>query len=172
MKLFQRMVCPVAMGCLALSVFWPVATCAQTTFTGLVVRVMDGDTLEMLDQGHALRIRLAYIDAPEKGQPFAEKSRQKLAQLCAGRTAIAAKVDTDRYGRTVADVHCQSHHANEELVQEGLAWVYRKYTQTDNPLYAEEASARAARRGLWLDADPTPPWEWRRARRKRSANQG
>lgn len=172
MKLFQRMAGPVAMGCLALSVLWPATTGAQTTFSGPVVRVMDGDTLEMLYEGHPVRIRLAYIDAPEKGQPFAEKSRQKLAQLCAGRTAVASKVDTDRYGRTVADVHCQNQRANQELVEAGLAWVYQKYTQADSPLYAEEASARAARRGLWLDAAPTPPWEWRRARRKKSANQG
>ncbi|HEX5806561.1 MAG TPA: thermonuclease family protein [Macromonas sp.] len=150
---------------------WPAWATAQT-HTGKVIRVLDGDTLDILEQGRPLRVRLAYIDAPEKGQPFSERSRQTLAELCAGQLASVRSVDTDRYGRTVGDVQCQGRSANWQLVHEGMAWVYRKYTPSRHPYYEEERSAQAMHRGLWADPAPEPPWEWRRARRTRSSSTG
>lgn len=171
MKTFLRPFTGVIIGCAALLGVWPDGALAQT-YSGPVIRVMDGDTLELLEHGKPLRVRLAYIDAPEKGQPFSEKSRQQLAQWCAGQTAVVTKVDTDRYGRTVGEVQCQGQRTNQALVQAGLAWVYRKYTPAGHPIYADEARARAVHQGLWLEPAPTPPWEWRKARRKGSTSPG
>ena len=71
--------------------------------------------------------------------------------------------DRDQYGRLVADVILpDGRNLNRELVRAGLAWWYRRYAPHDAELEALEAEARAARRGLWADPHPVPPWEWRR----------
>lgn len=130
-----------------------------------VVGVADGDTITALCQGNEqVKVRLAEIDAPEKAQPFGAKSKQSLSDLCFGKAAQIADQDRDRYGRTVARVRCAGIDANAEQVRRGLAWVYDRYV-TDSTLYPLQDTARAERRGLWADSAPTPPWEWRKARR-------
>lgn len=127
-----------------------------------VVGVTDGDTLTALCAGNQqVKIRLAEIDAPEKAQPFGERSKQSLSDLCFDREAEITPLTTDRYGRTVARVHCESIDANAEQLRRGMAWVYDKYV-TDRSLYALQDEAKSARRGLWLDKATTPPWEWRK----------
>lgn len=69
--------------------------------------------------------------------------------------------DRDRYGRTVARVICTGRDANAEQVRAGMAWVYRRYSK-DPAMIAIETAAKEAKRGLWSDPSPTPPWEWRK----------
>ena len=132
-------------------------------FRGKVVRVLDGDTIEVMHHGQAERIRLNGIDCPEKAQPFGERAKKYTSSLAFGETVTAIVKDTDRYGRTVAEILLPDGRSlNRELVKAGLAWWYRKYS-TDATLGQLEAEARAARRGLWADSNPVPPWEWRHA---------
>ena len=139
---------------------------AEGLIAGFVVRVADGDTLTLLDERHQpYKIRLAGIDAPEKAQAFGRDSQQKLYTLCYHKQAVVAVVNTDRYGRTVGDVTCDDVHANEVMVRDGNAWVYRYYDRGFESFYALEAAAREAKLGLWADDDPTPPWVWRHSRR-------
>lgn len=134
----------------------------------LVVAIADGDTLTarcgQLDAYHQVKIRLAEIDAPEKGQPFGRKSRQRLAELCFHTHATIKSAGKDRYGRTIARVECEGKDAGLTMVQDGLAWAYTKY-QTDPAFPRAEADARLRRAGLWVDLDtakpPVPPWEFR-----------
>jgi endonuclease YncB( thermonuclease family) len=127
----------------------------------LVVGVTDGDTLKARCGDAAMTtIRLAEIDAPEKRQPFGERSRQHLAQLCFRKTAEVHPKARDRYGRTVARVNCAGHDASLEQVRAGMAWAYTGYV-TDPAVKGLEASARIAPRGLWVDPAPMAPWEWR-----------
>jgi endonuclease YncB( thermonuclease family) len=128
---------------------------------GRVVGVADGDTLTILGADRQQsRVRLAEIDAPEKAQPFGQRSKQALSDLCFGRDAVIADKGRDRYGRTVGRVRCGGIDTSAEQVRRGMAWVYDRYV-TDQSLYALQAEARAARRGLWADSAPVPPWEWR-----------
>ncbi|MDP3211912.1 thermonuclease family protein [Methylotenera sp.] len=152
---------------LLLSVALSLSTMAYAeTITGRVVGVSDGDTLTILDQSNTqFKIRLAAIDAPEKAQPFGQRGKQKLSDLCFGKSANVQVISTDRYGRSVGEVDCAGVNANEVMVQSGLAWVYRKYDKGYGHLYGLEDDARNARRGLWADDNPTPPWEWRKAKR-------
>lgn len=131
-----------------------------TAYAGQVVAIADGDTLTVLEGKQQIKVRLANIDAPEKKQPFGQRSRQSLADLCFRKEATLQVQDVDRYGRTVAVVVCDGIEANREQVDRGLAWVYPKYNK-DRTLPAVEASAREAKLGLWRDAAPVPPWEWR-----------
>jgi micrococcal nuclease len=110
----------------------------------------------------AVRIRLAEIDCPEKAQPFGDKARRFTAELAAGKVVTVKVKTVDRYGRTVAEVILPDGRSlNAEILKAGLAWWYRDYS-TDEHLGALETEAKSARRGLWVDADPTPPWVFRR----------
>jgi endonuclease YncB( thermonuclease family) len=132
--------------------------------TGKVVAVVDGDTLTVLRDKEQIKVRLVEIDAPEKAQAFGNRSKQSLSDLCFGKTATLADQGKDRYRRTLARVTCDGIDANAEQVRRGMAWVYRRYAPIDAPLYAVEGEAKAEKRGLWVDAEPIPPWEWRRER--------
>ena len=136
------------------------------TINGRVVGISDGDTLTVLDASNTqFKIRLAAIDAPEKAQPFGQRGKQKLSDLCYGKNASVKVVSTDRYGRTVGDIVCAGINANQAMIQSGLAWVYRKYDKGHEHLYAIEEEARNARHGLWTDPNPIAPWDWRKAKR-------
>jgi endonuclease YncB( thermonuclease family) len=129
---------------------------------GRVIEVSAGDTLTVLDadrQQH--RIRLADIDAPEKTQRFATRSRQSLAELCAGKMAQVEERGLDAEGRTLGWVMCAGINANGEQVRRGMAWVYVPHAAPTSALYALEADARLARRGLWRDRRRVAPWVWR-----------
>lgn len=138
---------------------------AADTLPGRVVGIADGDTLTVLVERQQIKVRLAEIDAPEKAQAFGNRSKQSLSDLCFNKTARLDDKGKDRYGRTVARVYCDGADANTEQVRRGMAWVYERYAPKNSPLYGAQAEARAARRGLWADNEPVPPWEWRRGKR-------
>lgn len=133
----------------------------------VVVAVADGDTLTTrctsAEAAYTQTVRLSEIDAPEKRQPWGERSKQSLAELCFKKPATVREEGKDRYGRTVARVHCDGVDANAAQVQRGMAWVFDRYA-TDRSLYALQQEARESKRGLWADPEPVPPWEWRKQR--------
>lgn len=132
------------------------------SLSGRAVGVTDGDTLTILDSSNKqIKVRLAAIDAPEKAQAYGQQSKQALSDICFGKSVTIAVVDTDRYGRTVGEVECSGTNANQAMLKLGMAWVYRKYAKGYGHYFAIEDEARAAKRGLWADKNPMPPWEWR-----------
>lgn len=141
------------------------AHCAYAETSGKVIGIADGDTLTVLAERQQIKVRLAEIDAPEKGQAFGNRSKQSLSVLCHGKQARLDDKGKDRYGRTLARVYCDGTDANAEQVRRGMAWVYDRYV-TDRSLYVLQDEAKAARRGLWADSSPMPPWEWRRLQAK------
>lgn len=135
------------------------------TLSGRVVGVNDGDTLTLLVAHQSYKIRLAQIDAPEKGQPFGERSRQSLAELVFGQEVSVEVEAEDRYKRLVGTIRRNGSNINLQQVQRGMAWVYVQYAH-DAGMLAAEQQARAASRGLWSQPDPQPPWQWRRQQKK------
>jgi endonuclease YncB( thermonuclease family) len=131
-------------------------------YSARVVQIADGDTITILKADDTQEmICLAAIDAPERDQPYGTRAKDALALLIAGRPVKIEAAELDRDGRTVATVWMVDMNVNTEMLRQGYAWVNRKYSQ-DHALLVIEAEARAARRGLWADPDPVPPWEWRR----------
>ena len=124
----------------------------------LVVGITDGDTLRGRCDDQTMTIRLAEIDAPEKGQPFSNRSRQSLAALCFRRSAQLRPVSIDRYGRTVAHVDCAGIDAGTAQVKVGMAWVLVRYAPGGSDLYRVESEARAGHVGLWSDPHALAPW--------------
>ncbi|WP_226989333.1 thermonuclease family protein [Desulfuromonas sp. TF] len=139
--------------------------CFAASFQGMLVKITDGDTVEVLHNGRAERIRLHGIDTPEKGQAYGNKAKHFVLDIAAQKIVTVEVKDTDRYGRTVGEVILPDGRSlNRELVREGYAWWYRKYSN-DASLGVLEAEARAAGKGLWRDKNPVPPWVWRAAKR-------
>jgi endonuclease YncB( thermonuclease family) len=140
------------------------STLIEAALLCLVVAITDGDTLKARcgDPGHynQVDVRLAEIDAPEKGQAFGQASKRALSDLCFRETATIRPTTRDRYGRTVARVECRGKDASAEQVRTGMAWAFTKYL-TDPEIKRIEEGARAARVGLWSGREPMAPWEWR-----------
>lgn len=146
---------------------------------GQTLKVFDGDSFLMRgDDGGDIEVRLYGIDAPERHQPWSRRSREALFGLIRGRALTLELVETDRYGRAVAKVTREPDGliVNAEMVRAGNAWVYRRYTRDPallqrlglEDLMELEESARQQRRGLWSlpPSEQTPPWEWRRQKRR------
>lgn len=130
------------------------------TFAGRVISIADGDTITVLVEREQIKVRLIEIDAPEKAQAFGNKSKQALADMVFGKEVQVEERGKDRYKRTLGRVVVNGLEANAEMVRQGYAWVYRKYSKNPDLLRLESA-AREAKLGLWADPEPIPPWEWR-----------
>jgi endonuclease YncB( thermonuclease family) len=130
------------------------------------VGISDGDTITVItDNKKEYKIRLAHIDCPEKGQPFGNNAKKFTSDFCFGkRITVQHQGKRDRNGRVIGIVFNEAgQELNRALVEAGLAWHYKKYSDDDS-YDALERQAREAKRGLWADEDPMPPWEWRKRR--------
>jgi endonuclease YncB( thermonuclease family) len=141
------------------------------TIQGKVVSVADGDTITVLDATNTQhKIRLQGIDAPEKAQPFGQKSKQSLSQMVQSKQVTVEYQKKDKYGRTLGKVLHNGTDVCLEQIKLGMAWHYKQYAsdqpKEDRTLYDQtEQDARAKKAGLWIDKAPTPPWEFRRQKK-------
>lgn len=139
---------------------------------GKVVGVTDGDTVTLLTgQKEQVKVRLAAIDAPEKSQSFGAASKKTLSDLCFGYPAVVDVHGKDKYGRTIGDLTCDGFNASEEQIQAGMAWVYRQYSN-DEHLISLEDEAKSKSLGIWSEAAPIPPWEFRRGAKSPASGEG
>jgi endonuclease YncB( thermonuclease family) len=146
------------------------APSGYSSISGTVVAISDGDTVTIADdQRTQHKIRLQGIDAPEKSQPFSQLSKQHLSQWVFGKQ-VTVSFDPankyDRWGRILGKILVNGADANLEQIKAGLAWHYKRYeyqqSLTDRQAYAEaEIAARANRRELWQEPNPTAPWLFR-----------
>ncbi len=129
-----------------------------------VLKVLDGDSLIVRRGRKPVEIRLYGIDCPERSQPYADQARDFTARL-AGQWVKIDSTDVDRHGRVVARVWGpDKKELNLELIRAGLAWWYARYAPRETAYAEAQEAARKAKRGLWADQDPVPPWVWRRAK--------
>jgi endonuclease YncB( thermonuclease family) len=158
---------------LAWLLFALAASAGAAPVAGVVFVVIDGDTVLFKPDHYSpgsrafLKIRLADIDAPEKEQPHGSAATRALAALVLNKRVEVDTVATDAYGRKIARVRVGSVRVNQELVRRGHAWTSTRYRR-DVGLQEALREARRARRGLWQDAAPTPPWVWRREQSARN----
>ena len=140
-----------------------------------LVRVVDGDTVEVkLDSGR-ITVRLQGIDTPEKKQRFGKAATKKLRSLLEGQDLEIVPIEqSDGYGRMIAKVFVDDEDIDAAMVETGYAWAYRKYlshSESDQQYCVLEASARSLRRGVWSDppADWQPPWTYRALKNRKPA---
>ena len=144
--------------CFFISAFTPF------NLSGTVVKVIDGDSIQILVNKKTYEIRLFGIDCPElRGQPYGRKAKKFTSKWVYRRSVDVRVVDQDDYGRSIGIVYLDNGHTlNAKLIGEGYAWWNRKYAPHNAELKTLEQEARQLQKGLWKDPKPVPPWKWRR----------
>ncbi|EOG6905487.1 thermonuclease family protein [Flavobacterium psychrophilum] len=135
---------------------------SQTTYTGKVVGVKDGDTVVVLDSlNHQTTLRLAEVDCPEKSQPFGTKAKQFTSDQIYRKQIKYVVTDIDRYGRSIAMIYYDNNkYLSAEIIKAGMGWHYKRYS-TSKELALIEDNAKKNKKGLWVDVNPIEPSEWR-----------
>ena len=135
--------------------------------SGIVTGIKDGDTIEMMIDRKKVIVRLEGIDCPEKGQAFGNRAKSFTSELVFGKNVTISIRSYDRVKRAVAVVYLPDNRIlNEELIRAGMAWHFTKYNR--DPAWARlETEARNSKIGLWSDANPVPPWEYRKNKTRR-----
>lgn len=130
--------------------------------TGKVIKIKDGDTVVVLDENNTQHtIRVADIDTPEKAQPFGNKAKKFTSAEVFGKIVFVKKKGIDRYKRIIGFIIYDNKNLSEELLKNGFAWFYFKYSN-NKTLNDLEIEARRLKKGLWIDKKPIAPWNWRR----------
>ena len=134
--------------------------------------VYDGDTLRAEKDGQELKIRFCGIDAPEKKQELGIEARDYLRSLInlGNGELLLVPIETDRYGRTVAEVYVQDSKStavnlNMQMLRDGYAWLYAQYVDncpSKEQFAIAEELAREEKLGIWKGSS-IPPWEYRKA---------
>ncbi len=130
-------------------------------FTGKCVGVSDGDTILVMNEGKAVKIRLEGVDCPESHQDYGAKAKEFTSGMVFGKDVTVKEKEKDQYGRTVGNVFIDEKNLNLELVKAGFAWHYKLYSKSKE-LAEAEAKARSDKVGLWFMDNPVPPWEFRK----------
>lgn len=141
-------------------------------FAATVTAVSDGDTVRATDRnGRKLKIRMAYIDAPESDQAHGKASRDALNDMVMRKNVRVEVFDTDQYGRQVARLYLDGQDVNLAQIRNGHAWHYRSIARknqnkADYAVYeAAEREAKDGGAGLWRQRNPQAPWAFRRQKR-------
>ena len=117
----------------------------------------------MLHNQHTERTCLSGIDCPEKGHAFGKRAA---ADLALGKEVTLQTFG--KYGRAIANMRPpDGTNVNHKLLKEIWCWLYRRYPPGDTVLEGLEKEAREAKKGLWSDPQPVPPWKWRKGALKK-----
>jgi micrococcal nuclease len=142
--------------------FAPAGETPVQTLTGHAVKIIDGDTFDLLANGKRYRIRLYGIDCPERNQPYYKQAKLALGELCAKQLLTVRYTGKDRNGRIIGKIYTNSNsYINLQMIQRGMAWHFKKYS-ADEQMATAEQTARKSNIGLWRDEHPVAPWEWRK----------
>lgn len=153
---------------LAIVLFFIVISQVQADFNGKVVKVIDGDTVDILTpKKQKVRVRLLDIDAPESRQAYGNAARKYLATLIAGKNVFVKENKKDIYQRTLGTIFLNQININAKMVESGFAWAYRyKGVANNKNMVKLESKAKQNRKGLWRDKHPIAPWDFRYRNKK------
>jgi len=138
--------------------------CAQSVVSGLVTKIIDGDSLQVISEGKTIIIRLYGIDCPEYGEKFAQQAKKFVKKRVYKKNITFISEYFDSYGRVVAIVMYDGKNLNKEIVRSGLAWVYPRYCikEVCKTWKENEKKARKNKKGVWSEQNPIAPWKWKR----------
>lgn len=140
------------------------------SWTGRIVGVSDGDTITVLTEDkQQIKVRVYGVDCPEKGQDFGSRAKQFTSDQVFGKTVNIDPITIDRYGRTIGIVDVNGANLSRLIIESGMGWVYDDYCkmlECDEWKKMQDA-ARSKKIGIWSIKDPTPPWDFRHAEKKK-----
>lgn len=144
---------------------WLVPVAEAYELRGRVEYVSNGDTFLMIADGVPYKIRLLYIDSPERSRPYYKKSKQMLDGLTTGKDITAKCTWLDSFNRHLCEVFVGGESINSRMIAEGGAWLHIKYydySKDPAHLVAVQKKAQQQRVGLWGIAEyqKVLPWEW------------
>ena len=125
------------------------------TVTGTCIKVVDGDTIVVKCDKRQMTVDLAGIDAPELGQPWGKEVRSFVRDMVEGSQITVEVIEAGETGGT-ARVLIAGQDLSRLLAERGLAWA-----TAGGGLEDLTEKAKSAPCGLWLDAQPVPPWQFR-----------
>jgi micrococcal nuclease len=144
------------------SLYFSLYILLQTSITGKVVYVSDGDTFNFITlTGNKIKIRVEGVDAPEGLQEFGLEAKEFVVNEILNKIVRLEVINTDRYGRKVAKVFYDGKDLRKELLRNGYAWHYKAYNK-ELELANLEIKAMDEKKGLWAKNNPMPPWEFRK----------
>lgn len=126
----------------------------------IITHFYDGDTVKIDDGQRQYKLRITDIDAPERNQRYGKQARRALMKLCKQADIHVTFTGIDKYQRELGYLTCNNTSVSESLIEHGYAWFNVRYSN-NWALQAAENEARQAKRGLWKQKNPMPPWEWR-----------
>ncbi len=135
--------------------------------SGKVIKVIDGDTFDILQNSQSIRCRLVEVDAPERNQPFGKQAADSLKILLLNQTVVCQPIAHDVYRRwlvRVMEVNQTPISLDSLLVCRGWAWSVKGWNKQGYNLDNDPMQSQAHwySRGLWKCPSPVPPWLWRR----------
>jgi micrococcal nuclease len=152
---------------LALFLALPVTAQSEAPWTGVVDKVIDGDSLIVTSGGKEIEVRLYGIDAPEWRQPYGKEAVNFMKTKAPPGTQVKIyPKGKDSHGRVLGRVFVEKKELNEIIIRAGMAWWYARYAPLMTNYYEAQKEAKKFSRGLWIDADPMPPWLWRKKHKK------
>jgi len=136
----------------------------QNMVRAKVVSITDGDTFKVLLRGQEETIRIACIDTPEMSEaPWGQRAKDALTgMLRVGSKVSLMEHDTDRYGRTIAEVYKgRGRNIGLALVKKGYAEVYDEYAYQcdEDKLTKFESKAKRQGKGMWRTTEEAIPVE-------------
>ena len=153
-------------------------TYVRADFTAKVQRVVDGDTIYVVDNsGKRFKVRLTGIDAPEQNQPYGFASTNHLRGLLLNKFVLLESkpkkgkpYSVDRYKRDLAKIVLDGRDINLIQVLSGYAWHFKRYqnqqSRSDRETYSKaELYAEENELGLWGEKNPIAPWKWRKIKK-------
>lgn len=128
-----------------------------------IIKIYDGDTITALtSQKEKIKIRLYGIDAPELKQPFGKASKCHLIDLISNKSLNINEKGKDKYGRTLAVLYNGDQDINAQMVIDGYAWAYDKFSKD---YVTFQQNAQLLKKGLWIDKDVVRPSDFRKLKK-------
>lgn len=148
---------------IALALLLCALSLSAAELTGTVIYVYDGDTVTLrTEDGNKHKVRLYGIDSPETKQAYGQAAKWQLWRMVFKQVVTVEYTQKDRYGRIIGKLKKDGENINAEMVLRGSAWHYVRYAPKDLLLKQSESMARDEDMGLWQDAKPVPPWNYRK----------
>lgn len=132
-------------------------------WSGKVVNVIDGNTLEILtSDNETYKVLLKEIDCPEIDQSFGNEAKKLTEKILLKKKVTVIVSGKDRWGNRLVNITLSNgKDINQELLKKGYAW-HNARLSSSSVLKTLEANAKANRIGLWENENPTAPWIYRR----------